>query len=84
MYVHTCCGKKKKLLKKKSIQRRDQLNFTLFSPPPPPPAPFRTPPTQALNNDRSLKGAAFLKASANFIIKGMWSGTIRPNGWQEF
>ena len=62
---------KKKLLKK-SIQRRDQLNFTLFSPPSAPPsAPFRTPPTQALNNDRSLKGAAFLKASANFIIKGM-------------
>ena len=73
MYVHTCCGKKKKLLKKKSIQRRDQLNFTLFSPPsaPPPLCPLPHPPTQALNNDRSLKGAAFLKASANFIIKGM-------------
>ena len=72
MYVHTCCGKKKSY-KKKSIQRRDQLNFTLFSPPSAPlcPLPHPPPPTQALNNDRSLKGAAFLKASANFIIKGM-------------
>ena len=70
MYVHTCCGKKKVI--KKSIQRRDQLNFTLFSPPSAPPLPpSAPPPTQALNNDRSLKGAAFLKASANFIIKGM-------------
>ena len=64
---------KKKVIKK-SIQRRDQLNFTLFSPPSAPPLPPSSPPpppTQALNNDRSLKGAAFLKASANFIIKGM-------------